>query len=131
MEFSWKHHNGTTFIQVETGKGGGNRSVDVERSALYNYEECLSKAQELFFPNLSSQHGKFKDMDAYYMVNYNSHQIDKEGFSVESYKKTTGMNLPRLYLMTKTKRSKCPIHVLCDMKLFSLILGNYASQNNN
>ena len=119
VEFGWKHHNGTAFIQVKKGKGGGNRSIDMERSS--HYEECLSKAQELFFPNLSSQHGKFKDMDAY-MANYNGHQIDTEGFSVESYKKTTGMNLPRLYLMTKTKRSKCPIHVLYDVKLFSLMV---------
>ena len=76
VEFGWKHHNGTsTFIQVKKGIGRGNRSTDMERSA--NYEECLSKAQELFFPNLSSQHGKFKDMDAY-LANYNGNKVDKD-----------------------------------------------------
>ena len=75
----------------------------MERSS--HYAECLSKAQELFFPNFGSQHGNFKDINAY-MANYNGNQIDKEGFSIESYKKTNGMNLPRLYLMTMTKRSK-------------------------
>lgn len=75
VEFGWKHHNGTTFIQVKKGKGGGNRPTDMERSA--HYEECLSKAQECFFPNLSSQDGKFKDMDAY-LANYNGNQVDKD-----------------------------------------------------
>ena len=117
VEFGWKHHNGTTFIQAKKGKGGGNISIDMERSA--HYEECLSKAQELFFPNFGSQHGNFKDINAY-VANYNGNQVDKERFSIESYKKTTVINLPRFYLMTKTKRSKCPI--LYDLKLFSLMV---------
>ena len=63
VEFGWKHHNSTTFVQVKKGKGGGNWSTDMERSA--HYEEFLTKAKELFFPNLSSQLGKFKAMEAY------------------------------------------------------------------
>ena len=91
----------------------------MERSA--HYEEFLTKAKELFFPNLSGQLGKFKAMEVY-MANYNGNQVDI-GFSIEGYKKTTGMNLPRLYLMAKIKRSKCPIFY--DVKRFSLMVTAY------
>ncbi|KAJ7380130.1 hypothetical protein OS493_010841 [Desmophyllum pertusum] len=100
IEFGWKHYHGGKFVQVKKGKGGGNRSVDMKRIA--EYEECLLKAQELFFPKLSSQYGKFTAMDAH-LGNYNAEKIEEQEFTVENYKTMTGMSLPRLYLVTKAK----------------------------
>ena len=56
VEFGWKHCTSGKFIQVRKGKGGGTRSVDVIRAV--QYDACLLKAQELFFPNQRSQLGK-------------------------------------------------------------------------
>ena len=67
------------------------------------YEECLLKAQQLFFPNLNSQYGKYSDMDTHYLANYNVEKVEEEGFSVEEYKEKSGMTLPQLYLVTKAK----------------------------
>ena len=47
IKFGWKHFTDGKLIQVKKGKGGGTRSVNINRTA--QYEECLSKAQELFF----------------------------------------------------------------------------------
>lgn len=98
VEFGWKHFTGGKFIQVKKGKGGGTRSVDINRAA--QYDECLSKAQNLFFPNQVSQFGKLTDMADCYLANYNLEKILDAEFTIESYKKRTGMNLPRLYLVT-------------------------------
>lgn len=46
VEFGWKHFTGGKFIQVKKGKGGGTRSLDINRAA--QYDECLSKAQNFF-----------------------------------------------------------------------------------
>ena len=46
VEFCWKHFIGQKFIQVKKGKGGGTRSLDINRAA--QYDKCLSKAQEFF-----------------------------------------------------------------------------------
>ena len=105
VEFGWKHFTGGKFIQVKKGKGGGTRSLDINRAA--QYDECLSKAQDFFFPNQTSQFGKLTDMADAYLANYNMEKIDAAEFTVESYKRNTGMNLPRLYLVTtKAKRGK-------------------------
>ena len=101
VEFGWKHLINGKYVQVKKGKGGGNRTVGMPRHA--KYEECLLKAQELFFPNLNSQYGKYSDMDTHYLGNYNVEKVEEEGFSVEEYKEKSGMTLPRLYLVTKAK----------------------------
>ena len=36
-----------------------------------------------------------------HLANYNGERITDEGFTVASYKQETGMNLPRLYFLTK------------------------------
>lgn len=46
VEFGWKHFTGGKIIQVKKGKGGGTRSLDINRAA--QYDECLSKAQNFF-----------------------------------------------------------------------------------
>lgn len=60
-----------------------------------------------FFPNQISQFGKLTDMADAYLANYNMEKIIDAEFTIESYKKKTGMNLPHLYLVTtKAKRGK-------------------------
>lgn len=103
IEFGWRHHSGGKYVPIRKNKGGGNRSVELMRNA--QYDECLKKAQELFFPNMSSQYGKYADMEAK-LANYNAEPIDNNNFSVENYRKATGMNLPRVYLMTKAAKIK-------------------------
>lgn len=56
-----------------------------------------------FFPHLNSQYGKYSDIDTHYLVNYNAEKVEEKGFTVEDYKKTSGMSLPRLYLVVKAK----------------------------
>lgn len=103
IEFAWKHHLGGKYVQIRKNKGGGNRTVDLMRNA--QYDECLKKAQELFFPDMSSQYGIYADMEAR-LANYNAEPIDDNHFSVGNYRKATGMNLPRVYLMTKAAKIK-------------------------
>ena len=102
VEFGWKHYIGGTFVHIKKGRGEGNQRVSMKRSA--TYQECLSKATELFFPNSCNQYGKLSDMETPHLATYNnSCKINEEGFTVESFKKRTGMTLPRLYLETKAK----------------------------
>ncbi|XP_078382656.1 uncharacterized protein LOC144665305 isoform X2 [Oculina patagonica] len=103
IEFGWKHHLGGKYVQIRKNKGGGNRTVELMRNA--QYDECLKKAQELFFPDMSSQYGIYADMEAR-LANYNAEPIDDNHFSVGNYRKATGMNLPRVYLMTKAAKIK-------------------------
>ena len=45
-----------------------------------------------------------------HLANYNRERSDNKEFTVESYKKETGMSLPHLYLVTrKAKHSKYQI----------------------
>ena len=67
MESSWKQFTGGKFIQVKKGKGVGTRSLDINRAP--QHDECLSKAQEFFFPNQTSQFGKLTDMADAYLAN--------------------------------------------------------------
>jgi len=102
VEFGWNHFTGGKFIQVKKGKGGSTRSLNINRAAQFN--ECLSKAQNLFFPNQISHFGKLIDMADAYLANYNLEEILDAEFTIESYKKMTGMNL---YLVTtKAKRGR-------------------------
>jgi len=102
VEFGWKHFCSGKYMQVKKSKGGGTRSVAMNRTA--QYDECLLKAQELFFPKQTSQFGKLTDMADCHLANYNGERITNEGFTVTSYKQETGMNLPRLYFLTKKAR---------------------------
>lgn len=105
VEFGWNHFTGGKFIQVKKGKGGCTRSLNINRAAQFN--ECLSKAQNLFFQNQTSQFGKLIDMADAYLVNYNLGKILDAEFTIESYKKMTGMNPLHLYLVTtKAKRGR-------------------------
>ncbi|XP_068692541.1 uncharacterized protein [Montipora foliosa] len=101
VEFGWKHCIGDRCVQVKKDKGVGKRTLDMKRSA--NYQECLLKAQNIFFPNGTSQHGMLVDMERPYLANYNGDKINEEGFTVEDYKESTGVNVLRLYLVTKAK----------------------------
>ena len=92
VEFAWKQFTGGKFIQVKKGKGVG---LDIYRAP--QYDECLSKAQEFFSLNQTSQFGKLTDMADAYLANYNMEKIDAGEFTVKSYKRNNGMNLPRLY----------------------------------
>ena len=56
-------------MQVKKNKGGGTRSVDMNRNA--HYDVCLQKAQELFFPKQTSQFGRLTDMTDCHLANYN------------------------------------------------------------
>lgn len=56
-----------------------------------------------FFPNSD----KPTDMADAYLANYNMAWINYAEFTVKSYKRKTGMNLPHLYLVTtKAKRGE-------------------------
>ncbi|XP_068724191.1 uncharacterized protein [Montipora capricornis] len=62
------------------------------------------ESHRTFFPNSCNQFGTLSDMETPHLATYNnSYKINEEGFTVESFKKTTGMTLPRLYLETKAK----------------------------
>lgn len=54
VEFGQKHFR--KYMQVKKSRGGGTRSVDMNRTA--QYDECLQKAQELFNPKQTSHFGK-------------------------------------------------------------------------
>lgn len=49
MEVGWLIKNKNKYVQVRKKMGGGVREVDVAAEA--GYEELMSKAMELFFPN--------------------------------------------------------------------------------
>lgn len=107
VEFGWKHFISGKYMQVKKSKGGGTRSVDMNRNA--DYDVCLLKAQELFFPKQTSQFGKLTDMTDCHLANYNGEKITNERFTVASYKQETGMSLPRLYFVTK--KAKRGVHL--------------------
>ena len=102
VEFGWKHFFSGKYMQVKKRKGGGTRSVAMNRTA--QYDERLLQAQKLFFPKQTSQFGKLTDMADCHLSNYNGERITSEGFTVTSYKLETGMNLPRLYRIYSNKR---------------------------
>ena len=43
VEFGWKHFISGKYMQVKKSKGGGTRSVDINRNAQYN-DVCLQKS---------------------------------------------------------------------------------------
>ena len=63
------------------------------------------KSTRFFSPNQTSQFGKLTDMADAYLANYNMEKINDAEFTVKSYKRNTGMSLPRLYLVTT--QAKC------------------------
>ncbi|XP_068685942.1 uncharacterized protein [Montipora foliosa] len=99
VEFGWKHWIGNRCVQVKKDKGVRERTLDMKRSA--NYQECLLKAQNIFYPNGTSQHGMLVDMEKPYLANYDGFKINEEGFTVEGCRGTK--STLRLYLVTKAK----------------------------
>ena len=84
LEFGWKHQVKGTLLHIRKNKGGGNRTAHLLRSC--QYKDCLKKAQELFFPDMNSQYGKFTDMEAT-LCKFNGIKVNEAEFTVEKYRK--------------------------------------------
>ena len=104
FEFGWKHWSDGRFKQKKVNHGGGSRVWDVPRFA--TLDDCLEIAKSLFFPSHKSPAGNAKDM-AFALGNYSGDVIgdlEENGqlcsFTAERYKRVTGLNRPRLYLLS-------------------------------
>ena len=86
--------------------GGGNRTLDVPRHA--SLDDCLKMAKGLFFPNGKSPEGDESAM-SFSMGNYSGEilgDLEEDGevreFRADIYKRVTGLNRPRVYLLSKS-----------------------------
>ena len=105
FEFGWKHWSDRRFKQKKVNHGGQSRVLDVPRFA--TLEDCLEIVKSLFFPSGESPAGNAKDMSSA-LGNYAGDVIGdlKENgelcsLSAERYKRVTGLNHLRLYLLSK------------------------------
>ena len=105
FEFGWKHWSDRRFKQKKVNHGGQSRVLDVPRFA--TLEDCLEIVKSLFFPSGESPAGNAKDMSSA-LGNYAGDVIGdlKESgelcsLSAERYKRVTGLNHLRLYLLSK------------------------------
>ena len=106
FEFGWKHWADGRFKQKKMQQEGGNRTLDVPRHAsLY---DCLKMAKGLFFPNGKSPEGDESAM-SFSMGNYSGEilsDLEEDGevceFRADIYKRVTGLNRPRVYLLLKS-----------------------------
>jgi len=107
FEFGWKRWSDRRFKQKRVNPAGGSRVWDVPRFA--TLDDCLEIAKTLFFPSGETPAGNATDT-SFALGNYAGNVIVdlKENgklcsFSAERYRRVTGLNCPRLYLL-----SKCP-----------------------
>ena len=105
FEFGWKHWSDRRFKQKKVNHGGQSRVLDVPRFA--TLQDCLEIVKSLFFPSGESPAGNAKDMSSA-LGNYAGNVIGdlKENgelcsLTVERYKRVTGLNHLRLYLLSK------------------------------
>ena len=106
FEFGWKHWADGRFKQKKMQQGGGNRTLDVPRHA--SLHDCLKMAKGLFFPNGKSPEGDESAM-SFSMGNYSGEilgDLEEDGevreFRADIYKRVTGLNRPRVYLLSKS-----------------------------
>lgn len=97
FQFGWKHWDGKKYVQKKLNQGGGNRQFEVPRNA--SLEDCKKIALGFFFPGGESYEGKQTSM-AFEIGNFKGDIID-DSFIASEYRRSSGLTVPRLYLLSK------------------------------
>ena len=108
FECGWKHWKVGTerYVQKKTPQGGGSREVYLDREA--TVEECITLCKSLFFRGGVSTEGNESNM-TFQLGNYHGKPISelllsdgrKIPFTAQSYRATTGLARPRIYLLSR------------------------------